>query len=43
MSAILSAPERLAQRVDVEHGVGRRVEGAPRPDAVGAVGDRLRA
>ena len=34
--------QRLAQRVDVEHGVGRRVEGAPRPDAVGAVGDRLR-
>ena len=43
MSAILSRAERLAQRVDVEHRVGRRVEGAPRPDAVGAVGDRLRA
>ena len=34
--------QRLAQRIDVEHGVGRRVEGALRPDAVGAVGHRLR-
>ena len=33
--------ERLAQGVDVEHRVGGRVEGAPRPDAGRAVGDRL--